>query len=127
MRLAHRLAELAAGLALPDSVFTEYAAGLAAKRDALLEGLAAAGMPASCPEGTYFVIADARPVGGQDAVEFCLELPRRVGVVGIPVSAFCDDQQAAAGLVRFAFCKRMPVVQEAARRLAGLAGSADGR
>lgn len=113
---------VAAGLALPEAVFTDYAAGLEAKRDVLLEGLAAAGMPASCPDGTYFVIADARPVGGQDAVSFCLQLPRRVGVVGIPVSAFCDDQEAAAGLVRFAFCKRMPVVQEAARRLAGLLG-----
>lgn len=113
---------VAAGLALPAAVFTDYAAGLAAKRDVLLDGLAAAGMPASCPEGTYFVIADSRPVGGQDAVSFCLELPRRVGVVGIPVSAFCDAPQAGAGLVRFAFCKRMAVVEEAARRLAGSAG-----
>ena len=113
---------VAAGLALPDAVFTDYAAGLAAKRDALVAGLQEAGLPVARPDGTYFVIADASGVGGSDAVEFCLELPRRVGVVGVPVSVFCDDKEAAAGLVRFAFCKRMPVVQEAAARLAGLAG-----
>ncbi len=111
---------VAAGLALPSGVFTAYAAELAARRDLLVEALTTAGMPAARPDGTYFVVADAGAVGGQDAVDFCLRLPQRVGVVGIPVSAFCDDHEAAAGLVRFAFCKREAVVQEAAERLARL-------
>jgi N-succinyldiaminopimelate aminotransferase len=33
---------------------------------------------------------------------------------------FYDDKQAAASLVRFAFCKRGEVIAEAAERLAGL-------
>nr|WP_051988619.1 pyridoxal phosphate-dependent aminotransferase [Kineosphaera limosa] len=113
---------VAAGLALPDTVFDDYAAGLAQARDALLAGLAQAGIPATNPDGTYFVIADVRSVGGEDAMQFCLDLPARVGVVGVPVSVFCDDKESAAGLVRFAFCKRLPVVQEGARRLSQLTG-----
>lgn len=111
---------VAAGLALPPQTFVRYAQELQSKRDLLLEGLAAAGLPTSVPDGTYFVIADASPVGGADAVAFCQDLPRRIGVVGIPVQAFCDDTAAAAGLVRFAFCKRHDVIRQAAERLARL-------
>ena len=113
---------VAAGLALPDAVFTDYASELAGKRELLLEGLAAAGVSTSVPAGTYFVIADTTALGGTDAVAFCQDLPHRVGVVGIPVEVFCDDKEAAAGLVRFAFCKRHDVIEEGARRLARLAG-----
>ncbi len=111
---------VAAGLALPEGVFVDYAAELASKRDILIAGLNAAGMPTSTPDGTYFVVADASGVGGADAVAFCQDLPRRAGVVGIPVVAFCDDEEAAAGLVRFAFCKRHEVIEQAAERLAQL-------
>jgi N-succinyldiaminopimelate aminotransferase len=40
-------------------------------------------------------------------------------VVAIPTRVFYDDTQIAASLVRFAFCKRPEVIEEAARRLAG--------
>jgi N-succinyldiaminopimelate aminotransferase len=53
-------------------------------------------------------------------MRFCAELPERAGVVGIPTSVFYDDKDAAATLVRFAFCKRREVIAEAAKRLAGL-------
>lgn len=113
---------VAHGLGLPEQVFTDYAAALAGKRDIVTDALVRAGLPVSRPEGTYFVIADAAPLGVTDAVEFCRELPSRCGVVGIPVSAFCDDLDASRTLVRFAFCKRDEVLTEAAERLAGLAG-----
>ena len=79
-------------------------------------GLEAAGLTPLVPAGTYFVNAD---VGG-DAAEFCAALPERCGVVAIPTSVFYDDKDAAATLVRFAFCKRPEVIAEAAERLAGL-------
>ena len=72
------------------------------------------------PRGTYFVVADAAPLGAADAVAFCHELPARVGVVGVPVSVFHDDVEAARTLVRFAFCKGDAVLDEACRRLAEL-------
>ena len=46
--------------------------------------------------------------------------PARAGVVGVPVSVFHDDVDAARTLVRFAFCKRDDVLDEACRRLAAL-------
>ncbi|WP_226344625.1 pyridoxal phosphate-dependent aminotransferase [Agilicoccus flavus] len=110
---------VAAGLGLPDRVFAAYADDLRRKRDLLCDALAAAGTTVSRPAGTYFVVADAADLGADDAAAFCRELPDRCGVVGVPVSAFCDSPGFET-LVRFAFCKRDDVLVEAARRLAGL-------
>ena len=111
---------VAAGLGLADEVYSGVAASLAGKRDRLVDGLRRAGMAVSVPRGTYFVIADAAPLGATDALSFCHELPARSGVVGVPVSVFHDDVDAARTLVRFAFCKRDEVLDEACRRLAAL-------
>jgi N-succinyldiaminopimelate aminotransferase len=111
---------VATGLGLPDEVYAGLAGSLARKRDILCEGLAAAGLAVSRPAGTYFVIADAAALGATDALEFCHWLPEAAGVVGVPVSVFHDDPDAARTLVRFAFCKRDEVLTEAVRRLAGL-------
>jgi len=113
---------VAAGLALPDAVYAGLTSSLADKRDRLVEGLSRAGMAVSVPAGTYFVIADAAPLGAVDALAFCHELPARAGVVGVPVSVFHDDFGAARTLVRFAFCKRDEVLDEACRRLGALRG-----
>ena len=111
---------VAAGLGLADEVYSGLAASLAGKRDRLVDGLRRAGMAVSVPRGTYFVIADAAPLGATDALSFCQELPARAGVVGVPVSVFHDDVDAARTLVRFAFCKRDEVLDEACWRLAAL-------
>ena len=111
---------VATGLGLPDEVYAGLAGSLARKRDILCDGLAAAGLPVSRPAGTYFVVADAAALGATDALEFCHWLPEAAGVVGVPVSVFHDDPDAARTLVRFAFCKRDEVLTEAVRRLAGL-------
>ena len=111
---------VAAGLGLPDETFAGLARSLAGKRDLLVDGLRRAGMDVSVPRGTYFVIADAAPLGATDALAFCHSLPARAGVVGVPVSVFHDDVDAARTLVRFAFCKQDDVLEEACRRLAAL-------
>jgi N-succinyldiaminopimelate aminotransferase len=72
------------------------------------------------PAGTFFANADVRPLGCDDGVTFCRELPERAGVVAIPTSVFCGDRERARSLVRFAFCEREEVVDEAAARLATL-------
>jgi N-succinyldiaminopimelate aminotransferase len=53
-----------------------------------------------------------------EGVAFCRELPARAGVVAIPTAVFYDDPDAGRSLVRFAFCKRDAVIDEAATRLA---------
>ncbi len=112
---------VAEGLRLGPEVFTGLSRSLQAKRDLLTEGLQAAGLTVSVPGGTYFVIADLAPLGVGDALDFCrTQLPQRAGVVGVPVSVFCDDKEAATSLVRFAFCKQDDILREAASRLAGL-------
>jgi N-succinyldiaminopimelate aminotransferase len=106
----------AAALRLPAKDLRAAADDLRRKRDQLCAGLEAAGLEPLIPAGTYFVNADV----GQDAVQFCAALPERCGVVAIPTSVFYDNKEAAAGLVRFAFCKRPEVIAEAAQRLANL-------
>jgi N-succinyldiaminopimelate aminotransferase len=110
---------VALGLDLPDSYFTGIAADLAAKRDLLADGLTAAGFSLTIPQGSYFIVADAAALGHGDGVEFCRTLPERAGVVGIPISAFClpVHKPEYASLVRFAFCKRVDVLEAATARL----------
>ena len=104
----------ALALGLGDEVYRALATGLRAKRDRLCSGLEAAGLDVLRPAGTYFANVDAR----RDGTAFARELVERAGVVAIPTSVFYDDKQAGANLVRFAFCKREAVIDEAARRLA---------
>jgi len=111
---------VAVALGLGDEVYAGFAASLAAKRDLLVAGLRSAGLSVSVPSGTYFIVADAAPLGAVDALSFCRELPKRAGVVGVPVSVFHDDVDAARTLVRFAFCKRDEVLHEAVDRLSRL-------
>ncbi|WP_100810455.1 MULTISPECIES: aminotransferase class I/II-fold pyridoxal phosphate-dependent enzyme [unclassified Microbacterium] len=113
---------IATGLRLHDAFFQEIAATLANKRDILGAGLRAAGFAVSEPRGSYFTVADAAPLGVTDAAAFCRELPELAGVVGVPVSAFvtAERQNEYATLVRFAACKRVEVLEDAAERLAAL-------
>ncbi len=87
------------------------------RRDVLLDGLAAAGLPAHRSEGTYFTMTDISHLGWPDGRSFCLALPERAGVVAIPAQAFYDDQDAGRQLVRWAFCKDETVIADGVRRL----------
>ena len=112
---------IAAGLRLPDEYFAHLANDLQQKRDVLRAGLEAAGLRPSMPQGTYFITADIRgmrPDG--DGVAFCREMPARFGVVAIPAGVLYSPQNQAdwRHIVRFAFCKQIGTIEEAAHRLA---------
>jgi N-succinyldiaminopimelate aminotransferase len=111
---------VAVGLGLGDEVYAELAASLEARRDLLSSGLTAAGFEVSRPGGTYFVVADPRPLGFDDGLALCRALPELAGVVAVPISVFCDDKDAARALVRFAFCKQEAVLHDAVARLGAL-------
>ena len=108
---------VAVGLGLPDEVFHQRRDELRAGRDLLCAGLADAGFVVHPPASTYFVTVDIRAVGGVDGVEFCRSLPERCGVVAVPTSVFYDDPEVGRHLVRFAFCKRREVLEDAVQRL----------
>lgn len=97
---------------------------LRARRDKLTAALADLGFEVHDSAGTYFVCADPRPLGYHDSTAFCAQLPERVGVAAIPMSAFCDPQAPHADvwnhLVRFTFCKRDDTLDEAISRLGAL-------
>ena len=118
---------VAEALALPDSYYEAFRADMLAKRDLLASGLAEAGFGVFRTAGTYFITTDIRPLGAAlsqegDGFAFCRALPERAGVVAIPNAVFYDHREAGAPFVRFAFCKQTGVLEEAVKRLKGLAG-----
>jgi N-succinyldiaminopimelate aminotransferase len=69
------------------------------RRDLLVTGLVAAGLPTTTPQGTYFATSDVRELGW--------------------AQVFYDDPRGPGRhLVRWAFCKRREVLTEATDRLA---------
>ena len=72
------------------------------------------------PQGTYFTTVDIRPLGYDDGREFCLALPELVGVVAIPSQVFYTNKDEGKHLVRFAFCKKDVMLDEAVTRLGEL-------
>jgi len=111
---------IAQALALGDGFYRGIKDDLQRKRDRLCTGLADVGFEVFVPQGTYFVTTDIRPLGYDDGLDFCLRLPQRCGVVAIPHQVFYDDKQAGRPLVRWTFCKRDDVLDDAIERLQAL-------
>ncbi|HUF78011.1 MAG TPA: pyridoxal phosphate-dependent aminotransferase [Thermoanaerobaculia bacterium] len=108
---------VAEALAAGDGYYETLRAEYRGRRDRLCTGLEAAGFGVRRPAGTYFVMADIRPLGFDDDIAFCRALPERAGVAAIPPSSFYRNRDAGRHLVRFAFCKTDAVLDEAIRRL----------
>jgi aspartate/methionine/tyrosine aminotransferase len=111
----------AAALAAPDEYYARLRGDYRTRRDRLCDGLAEIGFGVRPPEGTYFALADIRPLGYDDDETFCRTLVERVGVAAIPVSAFAAGRRMRH-LVRFAFCKDDATLDEGLRRLRRLKG-----
>jgi len=111
---------IAAALALDDGYFEELAADLCAKRDLISDGLSDIGFEVFPAFGTYYVTADVRPLGYEDGMSFCLDIPKRCGVVAVPTEVFYDHPTAGKSIVRFAYCKQPDVLNEAIEKLSVL-------
>lgn len=111
---------VADGLRLGGPLLDQLRDDMDRRRHLLVDGLKAAGFDTWLPEGTYFALGDAAPLGYHDATELSWQLPELCGVVAIPVSAFHDDPKANASLLRFAFCKDEDKIREGTARLAQL-------
>ena len=110
----HAIAE---ALNLPDHYFDNFLEDMRVKRDCLSQGLEKAGLTTFTPQGTYFVTADIENLGYEDGKQFCLDLPVQCGVVAVPNVVFYDNKDLGSTLIRFAFCKRLDVLEEAVERL----------
>ncbi|HEV2562322.1 MAG TPA: aminotransferase [Rhizomicrobium sp.] len=89
---------------------------LQANRDLLADGLRRIGFNVLPCEGTYFLTADISALTNEPDAEFCKRLVREAGVALIPISFFYAGGKPDH-LVRFAFCKKRAVIEEALVRL----------
>jgi len=89
---------------------------LEANRDLLTDGLNRIGFKVLPCEGTYFLTADISALTNEPDEAFCKRLVREAGVALIPLSFFFASGKPDH-LVRFAFCKKRAVIEEALARL----------
>jgi N-succinyldiaminopimelate aminotransferase len=112
---------IAGALGAGSRYFEPIANELRTGRDLFCTGLADIGFEVYRPAATYFVTTDISPIDEGDAMAFCMGLPERCGVVAIPSSVFYADPESGRSLVRWAFSKRLEVLDEALERLRDLA------
>jgi N-succinyldiaminopimelate aminotransferase len=100
---------------------------LAEGRAFLGRALGACGFRVFMPAGAYFIMVDwtESRAGGKgrlgdrfaDDGAFCKFLASEVGVAAIPPSVFYEHKEHGRPLARFAFCKKMSTLRQAAERL----------
>lgn len=111
---------VAAGLEqLPESFYSDLVAEYQAKREMICDALRAAGMEPSVPAGSYYVLANAESIPGQNSVDKAMNLLRLTGVASVPGEAFFQGGRGD-NLLRFCFAKTTPDLEEACNRLAKL-------
>jgi N-succinyldiaminopimelate aminotransferase len=123
---AHHPAQTAAAyaLSLPGTYYEDFLTMYTTKRDLMMAALDGAGLQATMPEGTYFVMADFSNVYDGDDVSFARWLTSEIGVACIPPGVFYCPEHADIGrkYARFAFCKGDDTLRAAGERLAKLRG-----
>jgi N-succinyldiaminopimelate aminotransferase len=111
---------IAAGLHFPDAYFHQLAAEYQARRDYLVETVAACGLGPRRPGGGLFILADISSFPAVNARAFCHDLARNFGVTPIPMDTFYRNHRYGERIARFTFCVRPETLETAARRLAKL-------
>ncbi len=105
----------------PDGVFRSMWESYAAKRQVLVDGLRQVGFRVSPPEGSYYLFADYRKVPALSAMapmDAAMWLIEKVGVASVPGDNFYRVGHDGDNYLRFAFCRSLESLQEAAARLA---------
>lgn len=124
-------AAAAVALALPDSYYADLGASYRAKRDVMLEALAAAGFAYAPPDGAYYVMADITTFGFESDAALARHLVVEHGLAVVPGTSFYPaGDERGRQRVRFSYPKRIETLHAAAERLqafsASRAGSASG-
>jgi aminotransferase len=106
-------------LALPDSYYEDLRREYAKRRTILLDALTRSGLAFAPPEGSYYVMVDAKPLGWKDDWALVNFLARKVGVLAVPGSSFYTRRGGGKTRARLNFAKKEETLREAARRLSG--------
>jgi N-succinyldiaminopimelate aminotransferase len=111
---------IAVGLHFPDSYFHELAAEYQARRDYMLDSLAACGLKPTRPAGSFFILTDISSCTHSTGRDFCADLARNCGVVPVPMDTFYLHQKYGQRIARFTFCLQRTALETAEKRLAEL-------
>lgn len=106
-----------AALGAEKSFYDELRSSYQSKRDLLASGLDQLGFDVHLPEGTYFFLAGFDRFGFDNDREFAHHLVEKARVAVIPPSSFYHQPEDGSSLIRFAFCKDEPTLEEAIKRL----------
>ena len=108
------------GLEMPDSYYEEFGAHYAHMKKLFTEGLDRIGIEYTDPQGAYFVLANIGQFlrKGQNDVDFCEEMAKKVGVAVVPGSSFFMED--VPDIVRMHFAKKDETLYEALNRLSDI-------
>ena len=110
-------------LSMPDLFFEQLRARYGEKRHTLITAVERVGFRLARPQGAYYLFADygaVRRLAGRSPMEAAMFLIETIGVATVPGDNFYADSGHAVTYLRFAFCRGLDTLGEAARRLEGL-------
>lgn len=104
-------------LSLPDAYYKGLRREYAKRRKILCDALTKSGLAFTPPEGSYYVMVDAKGLGWKDDWEFVNFLAEKVGVLAVPGSSFYSRRGGGMTRARVNFAKKEETLREAVRRL----------
>jgi len=110
-------------LGLDDSFYQNMPDAYARKCKVLTESLKSIGFKVTPPEGAYYLFADYTDVPalkGMSPMDAATFLIKEVGVATVPGDNFYAIGNSGDSYLRFAFCRSIESLEEAARRFAKL-------
>ena len=97
--------------------YQQLASDYLQRRDYFVKVLQEVGFKVWIPSGAYYVMVDISPLTELDDVTFVDQLIRDYGVAAVPGSSFFHRPELGRKFIRFAVCKTLEVLEEAAERL----------
>ena len=112
----------AAALGTNPDYYEQLASEYRERRDYLVGPLQEAGFKVWVPSGAYYIMTDISSLTDLDDVQFVQKLVKEYRIAAVPGSSFYHAPQAGRRFVRFAFCKSLDVLEEAAQRILRIRG-----
>jgi aminotransferase len=97
--------------------YQQLASDYQQRRDYFVKILQEVGFRVWKPSGAYYVMVDISALTDRDDATFVDQLIRNNGVAAVPGSSFYHRPEMGRQFIRFAFCKTLDVLEEAAERL----------